>query len=447
VTVVHHVDADGVSAAAVAATCLTRAGIAHRLMAVKSLDDHHIRMVQAASPHALWFCDLGSAAYARFAPTPRLVCDHHELVRDGTEESFPHVNPLLDGLRGDELSGAGCAYLVAAALGDNEDLLPLALVGATGDLQDRRTGRFEGTNRVLLRQAQERGLLAAAPDLAFFGPQTRPLSKFLHLAADPEIPGLTRNARGVQDWLASNGLGDLDATKPWAMQSEGDRARLRSALAQHLVALGLADRVPRLFRDVVTLVLERPGQPTRELQEFATLLNSTARYGREEVGLAVAQGDRGDAYGQALDLLQDHRRHLAGSLEALKATGMQRLGHLQWVHAEDRVRDTVIGIVCGMAQEALSLPRDLVVVGLAWTPDGRTKASARATAELQGRGVDLALAMRTASEGVGGNGGGHKGAAGATIPRDAEAEFLRRLDAILGSQGAPRSEANTNIAY
>jgi nanoRNase/pAp phosphatase (c-di-AMP/oligoRNAs hydrolase) len=40
---------------------------------------------------------------------------------------------------------------------------------------------------------------------------------------------------------------------------------------------------------------------------------------------------------------------------------------------------------------------------------------------------------------VGDQGGGHRGAAGATIPRDAEAPFLDRLDAIVAGQiGAAR---------
>src|SRR6185503_11171246 len=114
-----------------------RAGIPSTTFAAKSMDDAHVAQILRAAAEggreqALWFCDLGSTVYMRFPGTRRLVCDHHQLVRDGSEETFAHLNPLLDGLSGEEISGAGCAYLAAAALdAPNIDVLPLSLVGAS----------------------------------------------------------------------------------------------------------------------------------------------------------------------------------------------------------------------------------------------------------------------------------------------------------------------------
>src|SRR6185503_5954998 len=107
-----------------------------------------------------------------------------------------------------------------------------------------------------------------------------------------------------------------------------------------------------------------------------------------EVGLAVARGDRGPAYAEALDLLLDHRKHLVGALDALASAGVTELSAIQWVHLQDRVRDTVVGIVCGMALDGLGLRKDLVLVGLAWTDDGRTKVSGRCPNAMAPRGVD-----------------------------------------------------------
>jgi RecJ-like exonuclease len=174
VTVVHHIDADGVSAAAIATAALDRAGVANVPFAAKSLDAAHCARIAELGADALWFCDLGSTVYMQFPSSERLVCDHHQLVRDGSEESFPHVNPLLDGLSGEEISGAGCAYLVAAALGPaNLDLLPLALVGASGDLQDRKLGRFTGANGTLVEHGAQAGILEVRDDLRFFGASSR----------------------------------------------------------------------------------------------------------------------------------------------------------------------------------------------------------------------------------------------------------------------------------
>jgi RecJ-like exonuclease len=438
VTVVHHIDADGVSAAAVATAALERAGIRHATFAAKSMDDDHVRRIQALGGEALWFCDLGSTVYMRFPDAPRLVCDHHQLVRDGTEEDFAHLNPLLDSLSGEEVSGAGCAYLAAAALDDgNLDLLPLALVGASADLQDRKERRHQGTNALLAEHGREHGLLGVREDLAFFGPETRPLRRFLASASEPALPGISNSPRAAERLVRDAGVPLTDAAgaeRTWAMLSDDERRSVRSALANHLLDLGLGGAATRLTRQVVTVLREAVGTPVREPQEFGTLLNGTARYGHPEVGLAVARGDRGVAYREALSLLQDHRRHLAGAIDAFARSGVAERTAIQWVHLQDRVLDTVVGIVCGMALDGLGLRKDLALIGFAWTPDGKTKVSSRSTAELQARGLDLAAALREAAAAVGGQGGGHRGAAGATIPRGSEGRFLDLLDALVGRQ-------------
>jgi RecJ-like exonuclease len=440
VTVVHHIDADGVSAAAIATATLDRAGIRHNTFAAKSMDDDHVRRILALGGEALWFCDLGSTVYMRFPDAPRLVCDHHQLVRDGSEESFAHLNPLLDSLSGEEVSGAGCAYLAAAALDDaNLDLLPLALVGASADLQDRKQRRHQGTNALLAAHGQEHGLLDVREDLAFFGPETRQLRRFLASASEPAIPGISNSPRAAERLLRDAGVALTDGAgagteRTWSMLSDDERRAVRSALVNHLLDLGLAGHAARLTRQVVTIRREAVGTPVREPQEFGTLLNGTARYGRPEVGLAVARGDRGAAYQEALSLLLDHRKHLAGAMDAFARSGVTERTALQWVHLQDRVLDTVVGIVCGMALDGLGLRRDLALIGFAWTPDGKTKVSSRSTAELQARGLDLAAALREAAAAVGGQGGGHRGAAGATIPRGAEGRFLDLLDALVGRQ-------------
>jgi hypothetical protein len=124
---------------------------------------------------------------------------------------------------------------------------------------------------------------------------------------------------------------------------------------------------------------------------------------------------------------------LVQSLDAFAQAGVAQLRAVQWVHLEDRVRDTVVGIVCGMALDGLGLRRDMPLIGFAHTPDGRTKVSSRAPHELKGR-IDLATAMREGAASVGGQGGGHEGAAGATIPRGSETAFLQVVDAMVAGQ-------------
>jgi RecJ-like exonuclease len=62
------------------------------------------------------------------------------------------------------------------------------------------------------------------------------------------------------------------------------------------------------------------------------------------------------------------------------------------------------------------------------------KVSARGTPGLTRRGLDLSAVMREAAAAVGGEGGGHDVAAGATVPADTEAEFVAVADRLVGEQ-------------
>ncbi len=435
VSVIHHIDADGVTSGAIALATLQRAGIDARAVPAKSLDDVHIAQIQEGKPTALWFCDFGSTAYMHFPDVPRLVCDHHQLVRDGTEEDFAHLNPLLDDIDGSTISGAGCAFLAAYAYDDaNLDLLPLALVGASADQQDRHGG-FEGANMALLEAGLAAGLLEAETDLCWYGSETRALRKFFGYAKDPGVPGITGDPRSAEALLSDLGipLRTDGRERAWSDLAEDERQRVRSAIVARLLDCGLPDRVAELWRPVIRIAAESPGTPMRELQEYGTLLNSTARYGEPATGIAVAQGDRGAALDDAMGLLLGHRQHLVKSLDAFRLAGVKDGQGIQWVHLRDHVRDTVVGIVAGMALDGLGLRRDRPLVALAFTDDTRTKVSGRAPHEIQGR-IDLATAMREAAASVGGQGGGHPGAAGATIQTSDEQQFIERLDAIVSQQ-------------
>jgi RecJ-like exonuclease len=70
----------------------------------------------------------------------------------------------------------------------------------------------------------------------------------------------------------------------------------------------------------------------------------------------------------------------------------------------------------------------------------KTKISMRTRPDVVNRGVDLQKALCTACERYdGSSGGGHRVAAGAFIPREAEQEFIEDVNRILGQQYAQTS--------
>jgi RecJ-like exonuclease len=102
------------------------------------------------------------------------------------------------------------------------------------------------------------------------------------------------------------------------------------------------------------------------------------------------------------------------------------------------VKDTLVGAIVGILLNSRETDRTKPLIGFAVSkePNGeyKIKASIRSTYEMVERGLNLSSAVRDAAQGVGGVGGGHNVAAGATIPLGKEAEFLESLEKKIREQ-------------
>jgi RecJ-like exonuclease len=440
VLLVSHIDADGLTSAAIASSALERAGIPFETTFEKQLDRAAIERIADSVYDTVLFTDFGSGQLdviaqfeASFTP---VIADHHQ---PADADTAYHLNPLLEGIDGaSELSGAGASYVLARALGgeSNRDLAGLAVVGAVGDMQDG-DGGLSGANEAIVADGVEAGVLSEQTDLLLYGRQTRPLPKLLEYASDARIPGVSNDESGAVSFLQGLDL-DLKADGEWRrwVDLAGDERRtLVNALVRHAISRGVpADRINALVGTTYVLTDEEPGTELRDVSEFSTLLNATARYERADVGLAVCLGDRGPALDRARHLLRNHRRNLSEGLQWVTTEGVTVEDNVQWFDAGSRIRETIVGIVAGMAVGADGVRHDLPILAFADAGDGERKVSARGSHTLVRRGLDLSAVMREASRAVGGDGGGHDVAAGATIPAEAREAFLDHADRIVGEQ-------------
>jgi RecJ-like exonuclease len=266
----------------------------------------------------------------------------------------------------------------------------------------------------------------------------------LEYASDAHIPGITNNENGALRFL--DGL-DVDLKdgdgewRCWVDLTEDERSTVSNELFQYAVSRKVSsDRIDRLFGTAYTLTDEPKGTELRDVSEFSTLLNATARYERADVGLAVCLGYRDEALEQARTLLSNHRKNLSEGLQYVKREGVTEEQNVQWFHAEDEIRETIVGIIAGMAVGSDGIDRGTPIIAFAEKTDedgdepGEVKVSARATPSLTRKGLDLSVVMREASQSVGGDGGGHNVAAGATVPKGTEAEFVDLADELVGEQ-------------
>ncbi|WP_457591142.1 DHH family phosphoesterase [Geoglobus sp.] len=432
VLIVTHIDADGITSGAIAYRSLERAGKDVRVRFVKTLGDEELEKI-ADENSFVWFTDLGSGQVSSIEKVGLdfIVTDHH--VPDRVTEN--QLNPHIFGYDGSyELSGATTTYLLARALGLNYDLSAIAIVGAVGDLQDSNYGRLIGLNSAVVDEAVRNGYVEVVRDLKFFGKQTRPVYKMLEYTFDPYIPGISGSEGGAIRFLDSIGIRVKDDEKwlRWIDLTIDEKRKVVSEIVRILIDRGLPfSQIMRIVGDTYILLEEEEGGELRDAMEFSTLLNATARYGEEEVGLAVCLGDRDRALSRARSLLQNHRRNLSDGLRLVDEIGIEEMQNIQYFHAGKKIRDTIVGIVAGMSYSFAN--RDKPIIAFAENEDG-VKVSARATKLLVERGVHLAQAIKIAAEKVGGKGGGHSIAAGATIPKGSEEEFLRILDRVIGEQ-------------
>ncbi len=452
VVLASHIDADGLTSAAIAATALERAEIPFRTVFSKQLDAEEIAGIAELEPETVLFTDFGSGqldiiaeheAAGDFTP---VIADHHRPAgADSADAEAPetefHLNPLLFGINGaSELSGAGASYALARALepegGDNRDLAALAVVGAVGDMQ-ASGGELHGANERIVEEGVDAGALETATDLALYGKQTRPLPKLLEYSSDVNIPGISNDESGALSFLDDLDL-DLKSDgewRRWVDLDDDERQTVASALVQRAVSRGVpASKIDGLVATTYALADEQVGTELRDASEFSTLLNATARYERADVGLAVCLGDRGPALERARQLLRDHRRNLSEGIQWVEEEGVNREDNLQWFHAEDRIRETIVGIVAGMAVGADGVDRGLPIVAFAEKNDEEVKVSSRGTHSLVRTGLDLSAVMGEASRAVGGDGGGHDIAAGATVPAGKEEAFIEAADEVVGRQ-------------
>jgi RecJ-like exonuclease len=162
-------------------------------------------------------------------------------------------------------------------------------------------------------------------------------------------------------------------------------------------------------------------------------MNACGRYDEPEVGYRVCRGDRDEYLAKALKLLRGHREYLVESMDTILAAGINEMDAIRYFHAGDKIRDTVVGIAASMALNQNGATRDLPIIAFAKAEDG-IKVSGRAARELVARGLNLAAIMQTASKAVGGQGGGHHAAAGATIPPGTEQQFLEIANRMVREQ-------------
>lgn len=453
VQVVSHIDADGITSASIAYEALRRVGKDVEVKFIKQLERDEIARLKSQVDGLIWFTDLGSGQLESLSGLDCVITDHHEPkgnaglptgiqrqnILNYCNDSILELNPHRFGHDGaTELSGAGAAYLVAREMGDNKDLSKLAVVGAVGDLQASREGKLVGINREILKEGEEAGYVNIRTDASFYGLESRPIYKVLQYATDPRLPGLSNDAKSCMDFLGGLDIPvkNGDDWRRWYELTKDEKRKIISSIGKSMLDYGYPTRyVESLLAEVYTFPDEEWGSMVHEAKEFSTLLNSCGRYNKGDIGLKICLGDRDEYYKKAMQMLRGHQQVLVDCIKLVKGMGVDSMEYLHYFHADDRIPDTVIGIVVGMVLGSGDVERDRPLMGIVESSEKEgLKVSSRGTKELVDKGLDLSTVMSHCSKQLGGEGGGHDIAAGAFIPDGSEQEFLSLANDMIKRQ-------------
>jgi single-stranded-DNA-specific exonuclease len=431
--VIYHYDADGIASASSALRAFARLSYPVQATALLGVERDRIAELLARTAGPVLVVDTGASWLDLFArhPHPVVVLDHHKYPGVPTPPPLPEhvafVNPLDWGVDGmSEMCAATLTWLFSVFLDPtNWDNAPWGLSGAIGDRQ--HVGGFRGLNARLVEEAIRRSVLVRREGAALFGPT---LGSALERSIDPFFRELSGRPAAVRAFLS--GLALDPGRRPGDLTPE-EAGRLVAALKSRLEKSGVLPE----FANV--LDQERWWVPSLGLdaEEVSNLQNATGRAGTPGVGIAFALGDP-TALERARTAEEFWRSGILKGLRRVEDDGVRSMHYLRWFESPDT---TLAGTQAGLAMNYL-LPPDLPVFVFSDGGPGPTKISARGTERQVARGLDLASVCRSAAAAVGGEGGGHRVASGATIPAGKRDEFLDAADRALANQlGTPEGGA------
>jgi len=370
VEVVAHHDSDGIATGSILCYAMFRAGIRFRFRI-----RHEITLAEIGKENAYLLCDLGAGI--EDLPKDTMVVDHHNPYFKGDY----HVNPNLAGIDGDrELSASGVAYILAQLLGDNRDLVGLALLGLIGDGQV-----LSGKNLEILNEGVGNGIITSNRGLLLPGRDM--LERWL-MAINPFLDGISGNVTEVNAIIEQSGG--------------------KNALNfDQLLSIALLKVMPHVNIDCIdeiygnTYVMEREVIP--DAHTLSSIIDACGKSGHGDIAASLCLRNSYDI-DKAWEITKAYRLKVIDAIRAAETYAIHR----------DEVYETEDTTVLGDLADALICRTTntnpiAVVANDGWI----CRISARCPQNIN---LDLGLIIREIARSCGGSGGGHHKRAGATIP-------------------------------
>lgn len=436
IKVYSHIDCDGICSGAILSTILDRQNKEHEIEFVNLdvLDDIEL-------DHELTiFSDLGSGQRIDTKAKKGqkiIILDHHPPLRnldykDDKDYTYLEINPIHHGIDGSYyVCGGGLCYFLAKEFG-YDDLSWIGVLSAIGDMQNTRSGHFEGLNEIIQQDAIDGGYLKVMKnDLNIYGRNTRPLFIALSYFSDVKLP-ITNNTNETMAVLEELGIDEKHNRKTLnelTMEEKGKLYNYLSGMISKVVPGRYVKYIPQLIiGDSYTFTQEDPHSFLADASEFSTAMNACGRNHEEKIAMEVLKGDRFVALDELEVVSRDHRRNLAQSIEKVadnENSNIIELENLQYFDGTG-IKPEIVGTITGMILGYCNWQKP--IIGFTQTDNEGLKVSLRCSRLLSYDGIHFGNIIRKVAGEVGGTGGGHSMACGAYIPLNKKTEFLELFD-------------------
>lgn len=418
IRIISHYDADGICAAGILCHALIREEKKFHVTLTRSLKDEFMDTLKKEKYPINIFLDMGSSRLQDLAELSGdvIILDHHSAMQNSEKPLL--INPNFFGMDGSyDVCASSLAFMFAMVINDdNWDLAALALAGCIGDKQ--HLDGFRGFNSYIVNMAKEKKIVEEKKMLKLSGGK---LKKALVDGLDPFIRNMSGKEDKVIEFLKRM---ELKPDIEIEALDEGKKRLLASAIIIKLLAQKVRPEIAEGF------VTKKYWLPHWNLyaSDLSNYVNSCGRMDHMGTGLAVCLGDKPSLH-SAIELRRAYKDELRKGLLRLETEGPHNMDNIQFFYIENPSfagANAGLGMMYLFDQEKPTFALSVL--------DKETKVSSRGTRYLVSKGLDLATACREAAEKVGGRGGGHPIASGATIPKGKEEIFLNLLDEIVGRQ-------------
>jgi len=442
IKVYSHIDCDGICSGAILSTILDRQNKEHEIEFVNLdvLDNMELE-------HELTiFSDLGSGQHIDTKAKKGqkiIILDHHPPLRDldyrnDKDYTYLEINPIHHGIDGSYyVCGGGLCYFLAKEFGYT-DLSWIGVLSAIGDMQNTRTGHFEGLNEIIQQDAIDGGYLALVKnDINIYGRNTRPLFVALSYFSDVKLP-ITNNTSETMAILEELEIDEKHNRKTLNQLTMAEKGRLYKRLNEMLskaIPGKYVKYIPRLILgDSYTFLKEDETSFLRDGSEFSTAMNACGRNHEEKVAMEVLKGDRFASLDELEAVSLNHRRNLARAISSVaesEDSNIIELENLQYFDGTG-IKPEIVGTITGMILGYCNWKKP--IIGFTQTDSDGLKVSLRCSRLLSYDGIHFGNIIRQVAGEVGGSGGGHAMACGAYIPIDKKSEFIERFNAELNGK-------------